>query len=220
MKKIYSFVLGIIFTGAAFAQGTITGFTIDPVAPTTASFVKVYASVQFGSMGCDVDNQGHSTSGSSSSGYAHHCLGMASAICNAIDTFDLGFLPVGSHLFSMTLTSGFGGAGCTAGIVPDDNSNTNFIVTLATGIADFNSTDLTFFPNPMHTSATIQINPLFKLTHAELRVVDVMGRTVKFIQDIQSNTLTIDRDQLSDGVYFYQLSQNKEILTKGKFVIE
>lgn len=220
MKNIFSFVLGIALTTGAFAQGNIIGITIDPPAPTTASFVKVYVGAQFSSMSCPVDNQAHSTTGSTTTAHAHHCLGMLSAICNNIDTFALGYLPAGSHLFNMTLTSGFGGPGCTAGIVPDDNGNITFTVTAATGISDYNASDLQFYPNPVHSSATVKINPLLKVNNAELRIVDVMGRTVKLIGDIQANEFEIQRDELPSGVYFYQLGQNNSILTKGKFIID
>ena len=163
MNKLYLLIFGILFTANIFAQGTITGFTIDPPAPTTADIVKVYAAIQFTSMSCDVDNQGHSTAGSTTTAYAHHCVGMLTAMCNTIDTFNLGMLPAGSHLFDMTLTSGSGGPPCTPGIIPDDQRNITFTVTLATGVANHNLlNNITIFPNPINTTATIQINELLK----------------------------------------------------------
>lgn len=221
MKKLYALIFGILFSANTFAQGTILGFTIDPPAPTTADIVKIYAAVQFTSMSCDVDNQGHSTAGSNTSAYAHHCVGMLTAICNTIDTFNLGMLPAGSHLFDLTLTSGSGGPPCTPGIVPDDQRNTTFTVTLATGIANYDLlNNVSIFPNPINTTATIQINETLKIKNAELKIVDVMGRTVKTISSIQSNEFTFDRDKLSDGIYFYELVQNGEVIGKGKLMIE
>ena len=113
MKKLYTFILGAAFTLNAFSQGQIIGFTVDPASPTTTDNVFVYVDVMFTSGGCDLDNQGSSTSGSSSTGYALHCVGMLTVICNAIDTFNLGMLPAGPHTFSMTLSSGSGGPPCT-----------------------------------------------------------------------------------------------------------
>ena len=221
MTKLYALVFGILFSANTFAQGTITGFTIDPPAPTTADIVKVYASVMFSYMGCDLDNQGHSTAGSTTNAYAHHCVGMLTAICNTVDTFNLGMLPAGSHLFDMTLTSGSGGPPCTPGVVPDDQRNTTFTVTLATGIANNTlSNNISIFPNPINTTATIQIKETLKVKNAEMKIVDVMGRTVKTISSIQSNEFTFDRDKLSDGIYFYQLIQDGAVLSNGKLVIE
>ncbi len=221
MQKLYTLVFGILFSANTFAQGTIVGFTIDPPAPTTTDIVKVYVDIMFTSMSCAVDNQGHSTAGSNTSAYGHHCIGMLSAICNAVDTFNLGMLPAGSHVFDMTLTSGSGGPPCTPGIVPDDQRNTTFTVTLATGISTHNlSQNITIFPNPISTTGTIQINETLKVKNAEMKIVDVMGRVVKTISSIQSNEFTFDRDKLSDGIYFYQLVQDSTIISNGKLVIE
>ena len=221
MKNIYTLIIGLLFSANSFAQGTITGFVIDPPAPTTTDIVKVYVSLQFTSMSCNVDNQGHSTSGSATTAYALHCVGMLSAICNTVDTFNLGMLPAGLNTFSMTLSSGFGGPPCSPGIIPDDNGNTTFTVTTATGIIDMqNSKNISLYPNPLHTNATIKIDPAVKLTNAELRITDVMGRVVKIIRSIQTNEFTFEREKLSDGVYFYQLIQDNEMIAKGKLVIE
>lgn len=221
MNKLYFFIFGILFSANSFAQGTILGFTIDPPAPTTADVVKVYVGVQFSSMACTLDNQGHSTTGSTTSAYAHHCLGMLTAMCNAIDTFNLGMLPAGSHVFDMTLTSGSAGPPCTPGIVPDDQRNTTFTVTLATGIANYNlSQNINIFPNPINTTATIKINERLKVKNAEMKIVDITGRVVKTISSIQTNEFTFDRDKLSDGIYFYQLIQNGTVISNGKLVIE
>ena len=221
MKKTYLFLFGILFSANTFAQGTIVAFTIDPVAPTTTDVVKVYVDLMFTSMSCDVDNQGHSTAGSTTSAYAHHCVGMLSAICNTVDTFNLGMLPAGSHVFDLTLTSGSGGPPCTPGIIPDDNRNTTFTVTTATGISEMiNSNNVSIYPNPLHTSATITIDPALKIKNADLKIVDVMGRVVKTISSIQTNEFLFEKDELSDGVYFYQLIQENDIIAKGKLVIE
>lgn len=220
-KNIYTLIIGLLFSANTFAQGTIMGFVIDPPAPTTTDIVKVYVALQFTSMSCDVDNQGHSTAGSTTNAYALHCVGMLSAMCNSIDTFNLGMLPAGSHLFDMTLSSGSGGPPCTPGIIPDDQRNTTFTVTTATGVVDMqNSKNILVYPNPLHTNGTIKIDPAVKLTNAELKITDVMGRVVKTISLIQTNEFTFEREKLSDGVYFYQLIQDNEIIAKGKLVIE
>ena len=80
--------------------------------------------------------------------------------------------------------------------------------------------NINIFPNPINTTATIQINEQMKVKNAEMKIIDIMGRTVKTISSIQSNEFTFDRDKLSDGIYFYQLSQGNEIIAKGKMLIE
>ena len=221
MKKLYTLLSAIAISATVSAQGTIMGFMVSPPAPTTMDNVYMYVNVQFGSSNCDVDTQGHSTSTGSTSAYAHHCLGMLSAICNHIDTFNLGMLPAGPHVFDMTLTSGFGGPGCTAGIVPDDNRNTTFTVTTATGISHLQSDEnlVSLFPNPVTTTATIRISNRAKLQNAELKIMDVTGRTVRTIPNIQSNEIPVTKEDLPSGVYFYQLTEAGESV-KGKFVVQ
>jgi hypothetical protein len=221
MKKIYVLLFALSISTFSFSQGVIQGFTIDPAAPTTTDVVKVYVDVMFTTMGCAVDNQNHSTAGSSTTGFAHHCLGMLTAICNTTDTFNLGMLPAGMHTFNMTLTSGIGGPPCTPGFIADDNGSITFTVTTATGISDYMGLNtITIYPNPLQTNATIVVDPKIKIKTAEFKIVDLMGRIVKTIGSIQTNEFTFDREQLSNGVYFYQLIQDETVISNGKLVIE
>lgn len=221
MKKITTSLFALSLSTLSFSQGMIQGFTIDPVSPTTTDVVKVYVDVMFPTMGCAVDNQGHSTAGSSTTGYAHHCLGMLSAICTTVDTFNLGMLPAGTHTFSLTLTSGLGGPPCTPGFAPDDNESTTFVVSTAVGITEYDkNASSVVFPNPMNGKATIRIADYIQIKNAECKVIDMMGKTVKTITAIHSNEFMIDREKLSEGIYFYQIIQNGTLISKGKLVIE
>ncbi len=111
--------------------GTIGAFQCSPSQPTTDDTIYVFADVQFSSSGCQVDNALHSVIGNSIMASAHHCLGMLSTICNTTDTFVILPLASGTYTFDLTLTSGFGGPPCTAGIIPDDNQNFQFTVSSA-----------------------------------------------------------------------------------------
>jgi hypothetical protein len=220
MKKIFTLFSAITFGSAVFAQGNITGFTVSPAAPTTMDNVYMYVDVQFSSGGCAVANQGHTTSGSTTNASALHCLGMLSMICNATDTFNLGMLPAGVNVFNMTLSSGLGGPPCSPGFVPDDSQSFTFTVTTATGISHLQNDPgvISIFPNPMSTSAVIKITDRIKLQHAELKIMDVSGRTIKTVSAIDSNEIPLEREQLSPGIYFYQLTEGGESV-QGKFVV-
>ena len=221
MKKFYTLFLATIFTANTFAQGQIQSFVVSPASPTTADDVKIYATVMFTSSGCAVANQGSGTAGSVSTGYALHCLGMLSSICYSIDTFDLGFLPVGPHVFKFTLSSGMGGPPCSPGFAPDDNDSVNFTVLSPTGISSIaNNRLVSISPNPMHTSSIIKIDAVLKLKDAQLKIVDVQGKTIKVIEAIETNEILLEKDKMQNGIYFYQLIQNDKILSTGKFVIE
>ncbi|HEY0030512.1 MAG TPA: T9SS type A sorting domain-containing protein [Bacteroidia bacterium] len=222
MKKLYFFILSVLFTGTIFAQGQIMSFTIDPAAPSPTDPVKVYVNLQFSSGGCAVDNQAHNVTGSAITASALHCLGALAVICNTVDTFNLGPLAPGTYTFDFTLSSGFGGSPCSPGIVADDNDMVVFTVLASVGVSDIelSKQNLFIYPNPMTATATVKIASGLKLQNAELKIMDVTGRIVKTISSIQSNELTFDRGELSDGIYIYQLTENAKPIGYGKLVIE
>ena len=61
---------------------------------------------------------------------------MLTAICNTTDTFKLNPLAVGTYTFDLTLSSGFGGPPCTAGIVANDNDVITFNVVTSVAIEE------------------------------------------------------------------------------------
>ena len=89
-----------------------------------------------------------------------HCLGMLSAICNTTDTFKFDPLAAAAYIFDLTLSSGFGGPPCTAGIIPDDYDTITFYVSQLSAIEE-------------HT------------TNKELlKVTDLLGRETKMQKNI------------------------------------
>lgn len=222
MKNTLSLIFGILFTGTLFAQGSIQGFTIEPPSPTTTDYVRVYVDIMFTSGGCGVYNQGHFTSSTVTDAFALHCLGPLAVICNVTDTFNLGYLQAGNNTFNFTLSSGIGGPPCTPGIIADDTGSASFIVSFPTGIInhEVEVQDITFYPNPFSTIARIKIGSELRFNEAQLKIMDVLGRTVKTIDAIQTNEFTLDRDNLVNGIYFYQLTERERTLASGKFIIE
>ena len=221
MKKNILIASLFLFTTTLMAQGTIQGFTVSPASPTTADYVKVYVDLMFSSGGCAVTNQGAYTKGNYSDGWALHCLGMLAFICTSTDTFNLGYLQAGNHSFRFTLNTGFGGPNCTAGIVPDDIDSTHFLVSLATGINDieFISENVVVYPNPSAQVVNVKINPALKINNAELKIMDYTGKAVKIISGINSNDIIFERNELANGIYFYQLTGSDKMKVNGKFVL-
>jgi hypothetical protein len=76
---------------------------------------------------------------------------------------------------------------------------------------------VTLSPNPFHFSTLLTLSKEFK--NAEFKIYNTFGELVKQ-QKITSQTTTINRDGLSDGIYLFQVIYSKGILTTGKFVIE
>ena len=85
------------------------------------------------------------------------------------------------------------------------------------GVAENNSSELTTFvnPNPFSTSSTIHLQK--ESINSSLTVYDIFGRAVKSI-DFSGNEITIDRDNLSNGLYFYKIGDDT-ILSSGKLIV-
>ena len=193
MKTIFTSLILFGSFSFAFAQGNISSITISPTNPTVNDDIVIYADVQFPNSDCMVDYQGHSLQGTTIGASAHHCMGVLTAICNTTDTFEIGQLPAGDYTFDLTLTSGFGGPGCSPGFVPDDNDQLPFTVTGAVGIAELNALDKFIYPNP--TNGLVRFNRPLK---ESARITTLSGQ---IIQSIPSGTITFDVSELESGVY-------------------
>ncbi len=221
MKKTILFLFTFCVSLFSFSQGQITSIVVYPTNPTTADSVKVYVNLSFSSGGCEPDNMGSSTNGNTTTASALHCLGPLTVICTTTDTFDLGYLQVGAHQFSFTLSSGFGGPGCSPGIVPDDDSTINFMVASGLGIAPTEKQNLVqFFPNPMTSSAQLNIDGTISLENLELIIADATGRIIFTKSGFNSHVIQIANDDLSKGIYFYQLRKGEQVIANDKFVVE
>jgi len=76
------------------------------------------------------------------------------------------------------------------------------------------------YPNPFASSATITIDPTVKLNMANLIVYNVLGEEIRTINNINNNTITLEKDDMSSGVYFYKLVNSNSEIATGKFIIE
>ena len=119
-----------------FGQGSIISLTVFPTYPTETDTVYIYAELLFTSSDCPLDMKSHSVLGNNIVASTQHCLGMLTAMCNTTDTFKLNPLALGTYIFDLTLSSGFGSSPCTAGISPDDNDVFTFNVVTSVGIEE------------------------------------------------------------------------------------
>lgn len=222
MKTIFLFVCGLFFSALSFAQGSILGFTVEPQSPSESDFVKVYVGLSFTSGDCPLDDKDHSTNGLITDAYTHHCVGMLTVICNTVDTFNLGYLSGGNHKFRVVLSSGAAPPPCTPGIIIDDMDSTSFVVAVATGINDSNRDNkyISIYPNPVTDKAIIVVNSDMSIETAELKILDVFGRTVKLYNHFQTNEIILSRDNMDRGIYFYQVINKGSIIGSGKVIVE
>ena len=75
-------------------------------------------------------------------------------------------------------------------------------------------------PNPFTTQTTIEFETNQKLNNTKLAIFDVLGHEVITTSFGIDNKVTIGRDHLSSGIYYYRIFQNGNLLTCGKLAVE
>lgn len=77
------------------------------------------------------------------------------------------------------------------------------------------------FPNPFTESATLVIDTeMSQLTSANLSIFDVNGKKVMDFDKITGNCVQIQKQNLAKGSYFYQVKQDNQLISQGKFAIQ
>ncbi len=114
-------------------------------------------------------------------------------------------------------------SGCTATSNP-------FPIISFLGINNIDGTNVVnIYPNPFSTSATLEIKGSIRNGEIDIVIYDMVGREVKnvpLLPTTQNNTapsgmsFTIDRNDLSNGMYFYKLTNKNETIGSGKFSIQ
>ncbi len=129
-------------------------------------------------------------------------------------------ITVGTHTYSVSGTYTTTLTAISNGCDSIVTTHLTVPTTCATAIANISAAmDVIIYPNPISTIATIEIGSAINITGAELRVVDVYGKTIKKIS-ITSYTTSFNRSDLASGIYFYELITNEGIKKTGKLLIE
>lgn len=74
------------------------------------------------------------------------------------------------------------------------------------------------FPNPFHSTATIQFNRIIQ--KGDLFLYDNIGREIKHISNITEKNISISREGMSDGIYFFSIREEGKIVGSGTVVVE
>lgn len=76
------------------------------------------------------------------------------------------------------------------------------------------------YPNPATNTITISIPLNILSTSSNLQIVlfDITGRKIREISGISNNKLTIQRNDIQKGSYFYKLISNENVIEKGTFI--
>jgi len=73
------------------------------------------------------------------------------------------------------------------------------------------------YPNPFSTEITLRTDKVFK--NGTLTVYNSQGQTVKQIENITGQTVTMFRGNLSCGLYFFRIAEDSKVSKTGKFII-
>ncbi len=74
------------------------------------------------------------------------------------------------------------------------------------------------FPNPFSNSAILKTSA--ELNDATLKVYDILGQEVQIYMHLSGRELKINKGNLSNGHYYYNLVQSGNLISKGKFIVE
>jgi hypothetical protein len=88
------------------------------------------------------------------------------------------------------------------------------------GLQEFNNNnkESLVFPNPFSVSTTLQLSK--PLQNATLNIYDVVGNEVIRLRNLNGSEVEITREGLRSGMYFYNISDSKGLLGRGKMIVE
>ena len=129
--------------------------------------------------------------------------------------------PFSSYANYVSLTS-------DGGYILTGNNNLAYLVKTdslghisTTGIVSENATEnnlsVLIYPNPLCSKTTLQTNKILK--DATLTMYNFHGQQVKQITNISGQTIILNRDNLSSGLYFIRLTQDNKVIKSDKLVI-
>ena len=74
-----------------------------------------------------------------------------------------------------------------------------------------------YYPNPFNDATTITSS--LELQNATITIFNISGQEIHKIRNINGNIFTINRDNISNGVYFFQISNDSKIIATEKIII-
>lgn len=107
----------------------------------------------------------------------------------------------------------------------DGCTNTSLIYTVTSvGMQNLNfNITANVFPNPILDEATLAVNSKLILNNTILVITDIAGRKVYAENTTLKqglNQIKITKNNLNSGVYFYEILNNSQSLTKGKLMVK
>jgi type IX secretion system substrate protein len=105
-------------------------------------------------------------------------------------------------------------------IVSSGGTVTTLCTTVGIQSAITNSkSGISISPNPFHNATTISINETISFSDLTFEIFNVEGKMMRQIS-ISSQKTIIERNRLAAGVYFYQLTDDGNLKSVGKLIVQ
>lgn len=85
-------------------------------------------------------------------------------------------------------------------------------------IENFLSYNLNFYPNPFENTMTISSN--IEFDNSSVLIYNTIGQVVKTVSGVNGFVFTLDRKNLTNGVYLIKIFQGSSILTTQKIIVK
>jgi len=86
------------------------------------------------------------------------------------------------------------------------------------GLFDFKQVQFSMFPNPMQNETTINIANEYSISSGKIIIFNILGKAVKSFP-IHTNKITINRENLSAGVYIVNITSNKGFFGSKRLIV-
>ena len=203
---IYCLLFNILIGLSFQSKGqTINSLNIFPQNPSEQDSIYITVNSTFTNSSCDSSSEYFSMNNNTIYASTTHCIGMASAMCDATDTFLIGGLIAGSYTFIVNVNQGFLPS-CTPGIVPGPTDTLKFNVSKATRVFyTKEQTDFLLYPNISNGAFLLKLYNLFDDT--EFIVYSTNGEQVYKTKLFNEETKI--HLKLAPGLY-YCLTRSKQ----------
>ena len=211
MRNSIALLFIIALAGNQFTFGqVVNNITIQPSNPTATDTVFVISDFSYyGNCAVGLVNAQINQSGSVINIYPEYCGFGAPTLCNVLDTFSLGVLPIGNYSVNIEYHQGTVCAGSFDTIIA--NFDTTFqIVTLSTGSIITQDMGISVFPNP--TSDFIELKS--KESIKGIKLFDMTGKESRIL----FNDNCIDMRLLNSGFYILYIELNNGIIVTKEII--
>lgn len=97
-------------------------------------------------------------------------------------------------------------------------THTNIITSNMLNLNEFEGNNIIeYYPNPFKDE--LSINTKYYLENSTIKIYNSLGQFLKQIDNINGTSFKINRDNLSNGLYFIEIFQNNEMIFNNKIIV-